>query len=97
MNQFTEGRQTAIMIGGFVAYKVLSTWLKTVSPILAYIVIGAWLLFALWAHLARGFSSAFMVIDRFARQALRPREYWEGVVVGGDGISDIHAVDAAIL
>jgi hypothetical protein len=24
-----------------------------------------------------------MVMDRFARQALRPREYWEGVVVGG--------------
>jgi len=83
MNQFTEGRQMAIMIGGFIAYKVLSTWLKTVSPILAYLVIGAWLLFVLWAHLARGFSSAFVVMDRFARQALRPREYWEGVVVGG--------------
>jgi|UniRef100_UPI003784528D tetratricopeptide (TPR) repeat protein len=83
MNQFTEGRQMAIMIGGFIAYKVLSTWLKTVSPILAYLVIGAWLLFVLWAHLARGFSSAFMVMDRFARQALRPREYWEGIVVGG--------------
>jgi len=83
MNQFTEGRQTAIMLGGFVCYKVLSSYLKTVSPVLAAVVIGAWLLFALWAHLARGFSSAFIVMDRFARQALRPREYWEGVVVGG--------------
>jgi len=83
MNQFTEGRQTAIMLGGFVCYKVLSSYLKTVSPVLASVVIGAWLLFALWAHLARGFSSAFIVMDRFARQALRPREYWEGVVVGG--------------
>jgi tetratricopeptide (TPR) repeat protein len=83
MNQFTEGRQMAIMLGGFIAYKVLSNSLKTVSPTLAYLVIGAWLLFVLWAHLARGFSSAFMVMDRFARQALRPREYWEGVVVGG--------------
>lgn len=83
MNQYTEGRQTAIMLGGFVCYKVLSSYLKTVSPVLASVVIGAWLLFALWAHLARGFSSAFIVMDRFARQALRPREYWEGVVVGG--------------
>ena len=58
MNQFTEGRQTAIMIGGFVCYKVLSTWLKTVSPMLAYLVIGAWLLFVLWAHLARGCCGA---------------------------------------
>ncbi|MBB5033703.1 tetratricopeptide repeat protein [Prosthecobacter vanneervenii] len=83
MNQFTEGRQTAIMLGGFFAYKLLSSYLKTVSPFLAAVVVGAWLLLVLWAHLARGFGSAFMVMDRFARQALRPREYWEGVVVGG--------------
>lgn len=83
MNQFTEGRQTAIMLGGFIGYKLLSSYLKTVSPFLAAVVVGAWLLLVLWAHLARGFSSAFMVMDRFARQALRPREYWEGVVVGG--------------
>lgn len=83
MNQFTEGRQTMIMIGGFIAYKVVSTLLKGVSPVLSSLVIGAWLVFALWSHLARGFSSFFIVMDRFARQALRPREYWEGVVVGG--------------
>lgn len=82
MNQFTEGRQSMIMIGGFVAYRVLSTLLKDVSPLLSSALIGAWLLFALWSHLARGFSSFFIVMDRFARQALRPREYWEGVVVG---------------
>jgi ABC-type branched-subunit amino acid transport system permease subunit len=85
MNQFTEGRQTAIMLGGFICYRILSSYLKTVSPILASVVIGAWLVFVLWAHLARGFSSAFIVMDRFARQALRPREYWEVVVVGGLG------------
>ncbi|WP_395747269.1 tetratricopeptide repeat protein [Prosthecobacter sp.] len=83
MNQFTEGRQTAIMLGGFLCYRILSAWLRTVSPLLAAVVVGAWLLFVLWAHLARGFSSTFIVMDRFARQALRPREYWEGVVVGG--------------
>ncbi len=82
MNQFTEGRQNMIMLGGFIAYRVLSTMLKGVSPVLSSLLIGAWLLFALWSHLARGFSSFFMVMDRFARQALRPREYWEGVVVG---------------
>ena len=82
MNQFTEGRQNAIMIGGFIGYKVLSGYLKGVSPFLANVVIGAWLIFALWSHLARGLSTFFVTIDRFARQALRPREYWEGVVVG---------------
>lgn len=83
MNQFTEGRQNLIMIGGFIAYRVLSGFLKTVSPIAANVLIGAWLLFALWSHLARGVSTFFVCMDRFARQSLRPREYWEGVLVGG--------------
>lgn len=83
MNQFTEGRQTAIMVGGFVAYKVLSASLKNVSPLLSAAVVGVWLVFALWSHLARSFGSFFILFDRFARQALRPREFWEGAVVGG--------------
>lgn len=83
MNQFTEGRQNLIMIGGFIAYRVLSGFLKTVSPVAASVLIGAWLLFALWSHLARGVSTFFVAMDRFARLSLRPREYWEGVLVGG--------------
>ncbi len=82
MNQFTEGRQNAIMLGGFVTYKILSASLEKVSPLLTSLVIGAWLLFALWSHLARGLSSFFILLDRFARQALRRREFWEGLVVG---------------
>lgn len=83
MNQFTEGRQSAIMLGGFIAYRMLSGYLETVAPFWADVVIGTWLVFALWSHLARGLSSFFVTMDRFARQALKPREYWEGVVVGG--------------
>lgn len=83
MNQFTEGRQNLIMLAGFVGYRVLSGFSKGISPVLSSIIVGAWLVFALWSHLARGFGSFFLVMDRFARQALKPREYWEGVVVGG--------------
>lgn len=82
MNQFTEGKQNAIMIGGFMAYQFLHRWLKGVSPILSYLVIGLWLVFALWSHLARGLSTFFVSMDRFARQSLKPREFWEGAVVG---------------
>lgn len=83
MNQFTEGKQNAIMLGGFVAYQIARNSLRTISPFWAAVVVGAWLVFALWSHLARGFSTAFLAMDGFARQALKPREYWEGVVVGG--------------
>lgn len=83
MNQFTQGRQNMIMVGGFLAYHVARTLLQPVSPFLVSIIGGVWLLLVMWSHLARGLSSLFIVMDRFARQALRPREYWEGIVVGG--------------
>lgn len=82
MNQFTEGKQNAIMLGGFIGYQFLHRWLKDVSPILSNVVIGVWMVFALWSHLARGLSTFFVTMDRFARQALKPREFWEGAVVG---------------
>ncbi len=83
MNQFTEGRQNVIMVGGFIGYKVASSYLRNVAPLAANLLIAAWLLFALWSHLARGLSTFFVVMDRSARQSLRPREFWEGVIVGG--------------
>lgn len=83
MNQFTEGKRVAIMIGGFVGYRILSGWLKTVSPFWSYVVAGLWLLLVLWSHLVRGVTTLLVAMDRFARQSLEKREFWEGVVVGG--------------
>jgi tetratricopeptide (TPR) repeat protein len=83
MNQFTEGKQNAIMIGGFIGYRLLSGYLKTVAPFWAYVLIGLWLLFALWSHLARGVGTFMVLLDRFARMSLKRREFWEGAVVGG--------------
>ncbi|MGJ8640440.1 MAG: tetratricopeptide repeat protein [Opitutaceae bacterium] len=83
MNQFTAGKQTMIMIGAFIFYKVAYGSVSTVSPILGNVVLGLWLIFALWSHLARGLSTFYIVIDKFARRALRPMERWEGISVGG--------------
>jgi tetratricopeptide (TPR) repeat protein len=83
MNRFSEGAQNAIMIGGFIAYKVLHSALKGISPFLASTLVAVWLTLALWSHLARGFGSFFMLFDGFARRALKSLEKWEGIAVGG--------------
>jgi len=83
MNRFSGGQQTAILIGGFIFYKVAYGSIATVSPLLGNVVIGLWLSFALWSHLARGLSTFFICLDRFARQALTTKEKWEGLAVGG--------------
>ncbi len=83
MNQFTSGKQTAIMIGGFIFYKIAYNSVSTFSPFLGNVILGCWLVFALWSHLARGLGTFFIVFDRFARRALRTFEKWEGIAVGG--------------
>lgn len=83
IDRITGGRQTAFFIGGYIAYRVLHGVLQTTAPILAWLLVGAWLLLVFWTTLARGLVSFVMLFDRFARQSLRPREQWEGVLVGG--------------
>lgn len=83
MQRFGEGKGTAIMIGGYILYRVVLGSIKDTQPALAGILIGAWLTFALWTFLARGIGSLLMLTDRFARLAMKPKEKWEGLVVGG--------------
>lgn len=82
MNQFTEGRQNAIMIGGFIAYKVVSGMLKDASPFWFHLVVALWLILVFWTHLARSIGTFFVTLDKFARQSLKPAEFWEGAGVG---------------
>ncbi len=83
MSRFSEGAQMGIVLGGFLAYKLLHGALKSVSPFWASVLVAVWLTLALWSHLARGFGSFFMLFDKFARRALKPLEKWEGLAVGG--------------
>jgi tetratricopeptide (TPR) repeat protein len=83
MSRFSPRAQQAIFIGGLIAFQTLYRTLAAVSPFLASVVVGVWLTFVMWSHLARGFSSFFMLFDKFARRSLRPREKAEGLVVGG--------------
>ncbi|WP_166442683.1 tetratricopeptide repeat protein [Phragmitibacter flavus] len=80
--RISGGRTTAIMIGGFIAYKILGTTLKQFSPGLATALMVLWLTLVLWSFLARGIGSALMLKDRFARLALQPKEKWEGICLG---------------
>lgn len=83
IKRITGGRETAFFIGGYIAYRMLHEFLKTRAPILAWLLVGAWLLLVFWTSLGRGLASFFMLFDRFARQSLRRREQWEAALVGG--------------
>ena len=42
-----------------------------------------YLTFFFWTYVAKGLSTFFLLADRFARMALRPREKLEALLVGG--------------
>ena len=83
MNRFGDKEQRWILLGGFIAYRVARAQLAAFSPVLTGVLTVAWVILALWSHLARSVGSFFMLFDRFARQSLRTRERWEGGLVGG--------------
>jgi tetratricopeptide (TPR) repeat protein len=55
----------------------------------AYALAGAYLLFVVWVWVAKGVGNLLLMFDRFGRQALRPQEKKEAIVVGGGVIAGL--------
>ncbi|MCB1096162.1 MAG: tetratricopeptide repeat protein [Verrucomicrobiae bacterium] len=81
--KFSSKYRFGIIIGLYVLYRVVVGALQKVSPLLAFLVIALYLLFALWTHVARGVGNLIVLMDRNARMALRKPDVIEGVLVGG--------------
>ncbi|WP_170157588.1 tetratricopeptide repeat protein [Roseimicrobium gellanilyticum] len=97
MNRFSPGTRQAIFIGGFIGYQTLYHSLARTAPLLASVLVALWLTLALWSHLVRGFSSFFMLFDKFARLSLRPLEKAEGLVVGGSTLVALLALFTSLI
>lgn len=81
--RFSSTYRLGIIIGLFILYRVVVEALQQVSPLLAYLVIAVYLLFALWTHVARGTGNLIVLLDGNARLALRRHDALEGILVGG--------------
>lgn len=83
MLKFTHATQWIMIIGIYVAYRLLKGAVETVSPLAATLLMVAYLLFVLWVWLASGIGHGMILLDRYAKHVLRPKEKWEGLFVGG--------------
>lgn len=83
MAAFSEKFGSFLMIGIWLLYRTIRGAVQSFSPALAAALAFAYLTFVFWSYVARGLSTFFLLTDRFARQALRPKEKLEGLVVGG--------------
>jgi tetratricopeptide (TPR) repeat protein len=82
VKRLTGGREMAFFLVGFLIFQALYRTLLATAPVVAYLLLGAWLVLVFWTSMARGLSSFFMLFDPFARQCLKLRERWEGLAVG---------------
>lgn len=95
MQRFTGGKQWVIIIGLYLAYQVLRNAAKSISPVVASLLGLAWLALVMWVWLAPGIGNLLILMDRSARLALRPREKWQGIAVGGGLFCGVAALLAA--
>lgn len=82
IQRLSSGNGQWVMLGGYVLYRTVLGPLQKASPVGAGLLITAWLVLALWSHLARGMASFFMLFDRRVRLVLGRPEIIEGLVSG---------------
>ena len=83
MMGFTRAKRIGIAVGLLLGVQVVSRLLETVSPVAALGVLAVWIIFVLWTYVARSLGSLIILCDRRARHALRTREKWDAVAIGG--------------
>ena len=97
MQKFTGATQWIMIIGFYIGYRVIRGAVATVSPLAATGVMVVYLLFVLWVWLASGIGNGLILLDRYAKHALRRNECWEGIFVGGGLLLGLALVLTGIL
>ncbi len=82
MARFTQRMQWVLIIGAYLAYRLLRESLERVSPLAVVIVTIVWLTFVLWVWLAPGIGNFLIILDRSARRALKRKELALGLWIG---------------
>ncbi len=83
VSALSEKMGPVLFIGIYIAYKFLRNIFEKIDSRLATGFVVLYLTFVFWTYVARGLSTFFLLTDRFARLALRPKEKWEALIVGG--------------
>jgi hypothetical protein len=78
MARLKEKSQWAVVIGIYVGYRLVAKAAGAISPTLAFGVVALYLLLVLWAFVANAVGNFILLMDRFARHALKRREKIEG-------------------
>ncbi|MEM7700182.1 MAG: tetratricopeptide repeat protein [Verrucomicrobiota bacterium] len=97
IQKFSGKIRWVIIIGAYVAYRLLEATLSKINPILGMAVVLIWLLLIFWIWLAPGFGNFLIAMDRNARHALSGPEKRLGWAIGGTVIGGIALLLGALV
>jgi len=78
-----------IIIGLYFAIKLMRAIFTGNLMVIGSIAVLLYMLFAMWTWVARGVGNLFLLLNRFARNALKTGEKIEAVLVGGNVLTGI--------
>ncbi len=82
LQRYTSGKQMAIIIGLFLLYRFSTRVLRESHPIIAAVIVFAYLFFAFGSFVAPGLGHFLILTDPLARLSLNFREKLDGLAVG---------------
>lgn len=83
MQRFTGKGRLGIIIGIYIAFRLLTSAASGVSPVAAGFLVLAYMLLVLWVWVADGVGNLLILLDHQARPALKAEERCEAIFVGG--------------
>lgn len=86
-----------MVLGILLAYHLLFKMFSTVAPVLGLGLALIYFLFVLWSFVGRGLGTLIILTDRSARNALKPREFREGIFGGGSLLAGVCIAVSGIL
>jgi len=97
ISQLQQKYRIGLFIGAYVVYRLAVNTLRPAYPALATAVIVLYALFVFWTYVAQGIGTLVILGDPTARMALRPREKWEGILVGGSALIGLAVILASLI
>jgi tetratricopeptide (TPR) repeat protein len=89
MAKLTPQARIGIIIGLFIAVKIIQKSFTGNLTIIGTIAVFVYLLFAMWSWVANGVGNLFLLMNGFARHALKKEEKIEALLVGGNVLTGL--------
>ena len=89
MAKLTQRARIGLIIGLYIVVKVIRSACTGNLAFIGTIAVFLYMIFAMWSWVAKGVGNMFLLLNDFARNALKKNEKIEAILVGGNVFAGI--------